>query len=74
MDFKEFTVNVSQFHFFAFKEHNRRLHRLKQIKRKIRPLPRLEINFRKEIEDYVYDDFRIINYNPHPHISGKVAV
>ena len=47
---------------------------IKQIKRKTRPLPKLEINFRKEIEDYVYDDFRIINYNPHPHISGKVAV
>ena len=47
---------------------------IKQTKRKTRPLPKLEINFRKEIEDYVYDDFRIINYNPHPHISGKVAV
>ena len=47
---------------------------MKQIKRKTRLLPKLEINVRKEIEDYVYDDFKIVNYNPHPHISGKVAV
>jgi len=47
---------------------------IEQIKRKTRPLPKLEINVRKEIEDYVYNDFKIINYNPHPHISGKVAV
>ena len=47
---------------------------IEQIKRKTRSLPKLEINVRKEIEDYVYNDFKIINYNPHPHISGKVAV
>ena len=34
----------------------------------------IKINKRDNIENYIYDDFEIIDYNPHPHISGKVAV
>jgi len=26
------------------------------------------------INDFKFEDFEIINYNPHPHIKGKVAV
>ena len=26
------------------------------------------------IEDFTFDDFELVDYNPHPHIKGKVAV
>ncbi|MGY9030536.1 MAG: thymidylate synthase [Rhodobacterales bacterium] len=26
------------------------------------------------INDFKFEDFEISNYNPHPHIKGKVAV
>jgi thymidylate synthase len=26
------------------------------------------------IEDFTFEDFELIDYNPHPHIKGKVAV
>jgi len=29
---------------------------------------------RKRLEDFVYDDFRLEGYNPHPHIKGEVSV
>ena len=28
----------------------------------------------KNIFDFKFEDFELINYNPHPHIKGKVAV
>ena len=28
----------------------------------------------KNIEDFTFEDFELINYNPHPHIKGIVAV
>jgi thymidylate synthase len=46
-----------------------------QLKREIRPLPQMKINPDvKSIFDFKYDDFELINYNPHPHIAGDVAV
>jgi len=46
-----------------------------QLTREPRPLPSLQI-LRKPafLYDYVYDDFEITNYHPHPHIKAKVAV
>jgi thymidylate synthase len=29
---------------------------------------------RRNIFDFKYEDFELINYNPHPHIKGKVAI
>jgi thymidylate synthase len=29
---------------------------------------------RKAINDFVYEDFTLENYNPHPHIKGEVSV
>lgn len=47
----------------------------KQIKRSLRPLPKMVINPNvKSIFDFKYEDFTILNYNPHSGIKGKVAV
>lgn len=46
----------------------------KQIKRKPRPLPTLKVRKRERIDDYWFDDFELIGYNPHPPINGEVSV
>lgn len=47
----------------------------KQIKRSLRPLPKMVINPNvKSIFDFKYEDFTLLNYNPHSGIKGKVAV
>tara|TARA_B100001996_G_scaffold9920_2_gene8379 strand:+ start:7867 stop:8691 length:825 start_codon:yes stop_codon:yes gene_type:complete len=46
-----------------------------QISRKPRSLPILKIKRRvTNIFDFQFEDFEILNYDPHPHIKGKVAV
>ena len=46
-----------------------------QLTREPRPLPQMKINPDvKSIFDFQYDDFELVNYNPHPHIAGKVSV
>lgn len=46
-----------------------------QILRSPRPLPTMKINPEiKNIFKFQYTDFELINYNPHPHIKGKVAI
>jgi len=46
-----------------------------QLTREPRPLPTLRINpDGKSIFDFRYDDFRLENYQPHPHIPAPVAV
>src|SRR5262245_6493915 len=46
-----------------------------QLEREPRSLPSLRINANVEsIFDFRYEDFRLENYNPHPHISAPVAV
>ena len=46
-----------------------------QLTREPRPLPRMIINPEvKDINDFRYDDFQLVDYNPHPHIAGKVSV
>ena len=46
-----------------------------QLKRKPRTLPELKINKKVEsIFDFKFEDFEVINYDPHPHIKGKVSV
>jgi thymidylate synthase len=47
---------------------------VEQLSRDPRPLPTLSINRRNSIFDFVYDDFTIEGYNPHPHIKAAVAV
>jgi thymidylate synthase len=46
-----------------------------QLSREPRPLPQMVINPAvKDIFSFQYDDFQLINYNPHPHIKGEVAI
>ena len=46
-----------------------------QISRTPRELPTMKINPGvTEILDFKYEDFALLNYNPHPHIKGAVAV
>ena len=46
-----------------------------QLSRDPRPLPRMEINPEvKDIFKFRYEDFNLMDYNPHPHIKASVAV
>ncbi|WP_108424347.1 thymidylate synthase [Flagellimonas amoyensis] len=46
-----------------------------QLSRDPRPLPTMKINPNvKDIFDFTFDDFELLNYDPHPHIKGVVAV
>lgn len=46
-----------------------------QLTREPRKLPKLVIKRQVEnIEDFVYEDFEIVDYDPHPAIKGKVSV
>ena len=46
-----------------------------QLSREIRHLPTMKINPKvKDIFEFTIDDFELINYDPHPHIKGIVAV
>jgi thymidylate synthase len=46
-----------------------------QLTREPRPLPQMKINPDvKNIFDFKYEDFELVDYDPHPHIKGVVAV
>jgi thymidylate synthase len=46
-----------------------------QLSRDCRPLPQMLINPEvKDIFGFTYEDFELVNYDPHPHIKGEVAV
>ena len=46
-----------------------------QLSREPSPLPKMKLNPEvKSIFDFKYEDFELTDYNPHPHIAGKVAV
>jgi thymidylate synthase len=46
-----------------------------QLSRDLRPLPTMKLNSEiKSIFDFNFDDFELLNYNPHPHIKGAVAI
>ena len=45
-----------------------------QLSRETRKLPKMILNHRDNINDFVYEDFKLTEYNPHPRIKGKVAV
>jgi thymidylate synthase len=46
-----------------------------QLSREPRPLPKLRIRRRPDsVDGYEYEDFEIVDYDPHPHIAAKVAV
>ena len=46
-----------------------------QLSREPKPLPQMKINPKiKNIFDFNFEDFTLVNYNPHPHIKGVVSV
>lgn len=46
-----------------------------QLTREPKQLPHMKINpERKNIFDFVFEDFELVGYEAHPHIKGKVAV
>jgi thymidylate synthase len=46
-----------------------------QLSREPRPLPKMLLNPTiKDIFGFKFDDFTLVDYNPHPHIKGAVAI
>ncbi len=46
-----------------------------QLSRETRPLPKMKLNPDvKSLFDFKYEDFELIDYNPHPVIKGKISV
>lgn len=45
-----------------------------QVGRDCRELPKMNVQHRDNIEDFVYEDFELIGYEPYPHIKMDVAV
>ena len=46
-----------------------------QLSREPKALPQMKINPNiKNIFDFSFEDFTLVNYNPHPHIKGAVSV
>lgn len=46
-----------------------------QLSREPRPLPKMILNPEvKDIFDFTFEDFTLVDYNPHPHIKGVVAI
>ena len=46
-----------------------------QLSREPRPLPRMILNpIVRSILDFRYDDFQLVDYNPHPAIRAPIAV
>lgn len=46
-----------------------------QLSRDTRPLPQMKINPNvKDIFEFSYEDFELVNYDPHPHIKAAVSV
>jgi thymidylate synthase len=46
-----------------------------QLNRKPKQLPLMKINQGvKDIFSFAYEDFELVNYDPHPHIKGKISI
>lgn len=59
-------VHIYSNHFDQVKE---------QLKRKPKLFPKMRINPKvKEIDDYKFEDFEIVGYEPHPPIKGDITV
>ena len=46
-----------------------------QLSREPYPLPKMNINpNKKNIDDFVFEDFELVDYQCHPHIKGEISV
>ena len=67
----EFVHTFGDVHIYL--DHLDQIH--EQLTRTPRPLPKLQINPDvKDIFDFKYSDFKIVDYDPYPAIKGKVSV
>ncbi|MCI4646231.1 MAG: thymidylate synthase [Hyphomonadaceae bacterium] len=67
----EFVHTFGDAHLYANHFEQARL----QLSREPRPLPRIILNpEKKDLFDWEYEDFTLVDYEPHPHIKAPVAV
>jgi thymidylate synthase len=67
----EFIHTFGDLHLYANHVEQARL----QLTRAPRPLPQMKLNPRvKRIDDFRYEDFELVGYDPHPAIKAPVAV
>jgi len=67
----EFVHTLGDAHLY----HNHFEQAREQLSREPRSLPTMRINpERRVIDDFVFEDFELVDYDPHPHIKAKVAV
>lgn len=45
-----------------------------QLSRQPREYPQLDLTHRDSIDDYVFEDCKVVGYDPHPIIRGKVSI
>lgn len=68
---KEFIHTFGDLHLYA----NHVDQAKEQLAREPRPLPQMKINPAVEkIDDFCYEDFNLLNYNPYPAIKAPIAV
>jgi len=68
---KEFVHTFGDLHLYA----NHVDQAKEQLSREPRPLPRMKINPEvKSIDGFRYEDFELVNYDPHPAIKAAIAV
>ncbi len=67
----DFIITFGDVHLYSNHEEQARL----QLTREPRPLPRMLMNPEvRDIFGFQYEDFTLLDYDPHPHIKAKVAV
>lgn len=67
----EIIISIGDLH--AYTNHETQINT--QLLREPRPLPQLRINRKPQsIYEYNYEDFEILNYDPHPSISAPIAI
>ena len=67
----EFILTLGDAHLYSNHLDQARL----QLGRSLRSLPKLTLNpERRTIDSFCYEDFEVIDYDPHPHIKAPIAV
>ena len=68
---KEFVHTFGDLHLYANHVEQAKL----QLSREPRPLPQMKLNSSvKTIDGFTIDDFKLVNYDPHPAIKAPIAV
>lgn len=71
LQFGEFIHTFGDVHLYANHVEQAKL----QLSRDFKPLPQMKINPEvKDIFGFKFEDFELVNYDPHPHIKAPVAV